>query len=291
MCYVSSVNLDLSQESTTLIRNAFSDVIEGRMTFVQCSNLISPILGTNQPLKKLQTILATPDEPIPLVGGFDMGSESTRRKTRSWTQYEDQRLIAGIHRFGCDNWAVISNFVGNGRTRAQCCQRWHRGLDPRISKDHWKGEDNQRLIDAIIKEGSKGWTQVAQAVGNRSDVQCRYHFMQLMREGGLPDEVLKVMDKKGKYDRIYVKPQILSSRVHTSKQVKSQEVIAGHVSQIPISPSPPWDNDEEVSPWPMFQSREKTPVEEDDSDFLKQAGKIERMSLPEFDPVQFQVWN
>jgi len=29
---------------------------------------------------------------------------------------------------------VVASFVGNGRTRAQCAQRWSRGLNPKICK-------------------------------------------------------------------------------------------------------------------------------------------------------------
>lgn len=118
----------------------------------------------------------------------NIASNSQRKKTRSWTEYEDQRLLAGIHKFGTDNWVSVAAFVGNGRTRAQCSQRWTRGLDPRISKDKWSPEDEESLMRLVIQYGTKSWTRIAQEIGNRSDVQCRYHYKQMKQEMDLDSD-------------------------------------------------------------------------------------------------------
>ena len=112
--------------------------------------------------------------------------ETQRRKTRTWSSFEDQRLIAAVSRFGLDNWSHVASFVGNGRTRAQCAQRWNRGLDPRISRDHWSPEEEQKLLILIENKNGKGWTHIANEMGNRSDVQCRYHYLQMKKEGKIP---------------------------------------------------------------------------------------------------------
>jgi hypothetical protein len=114
---------------------------------------------------------------------------SGRRKPRPWSPYEDTRLTAAVYRFGVDNWASVANFVGGNRTRAQCSQRWVRGLDPRISKGQWSPDDDERLIQLVRAHGSHTWSQISADMGNRSDVQCRYHFFQLYREGKLPPDV------------------------------------------------------------------------------------------------------
>jgi hypothetical protein len=38
----------------------------------------------------------------------------------------------------------------------------------------------------VRRKGTKIWTQIATGMGNRSDVQCRYHFFQLYRDGRIP---------------------------------------------------------------------------------------------------------
>lgn len=103
---------------------------------------------------------------------------------RTWSSYEDVRLLAGIYRYGIDNWAPISKFVGNGRTRAQCAQRWARGLNPRICKDTWDPSEDMRLMQLVQQYGDKSWTRIAASLGNRSDVQCRYHYHQITKDMG-----------------------------------------------------------------------------------------------------------
>lgn len=179
VCDNIDINLNLK------IRTHFTDFINGKINHHQmCSFLYSSIRSV-QPLEKIEMILSIPDEPIPNPNvSENLELSSSRKKTRTWTQFEDLRLIAAIHRHGHENWAIIAKYVGNGRTRAQCSQRWHRVLDPRISKDQWTQKDDEKLLKLITTNGLKGWTRIAQAMGNRSDVQCRYHYYQLKKEFG-----------------------------------------------------------------------------------------------------------
>ena len=95
---------------------------------------------------------------------------------------EDQRLLAGVWKFGLNNWPLVARFVGNGRTRNQCSQRWNRGLNPVLFKGPWTEEEDEKLV-ALVKEfGEKSWKRIASVLGNRSDVQCRYHFQQIQKK-------------------------------------------------------------------------------------------------------------
>jgi hypothetical protein len=113
---------------------------------------------------------------------------------RPWTAYEDQRLLAGIHRFGLEEWEVVSRFVGNGRTKAQCSQRWSRGLDPKICKRTWSRDDDDRLIGLVALYGEKSWTRVASELGNRCDVQCRYRYKQLQKDPCFPERYAAALE-------------------------------------------------------------------------------------------------
>lgn len=95
-------------------------------------------------------------------------------------------MIQAVGKYGIDNWSHVANYVGNGRTRAQCAQRWNRGLDPRISRDQWTPEEENKLIELVECQQIKGWTHIANEMGNRSDVQCRYHYLQMKKEGKVP---------------------------------------------------------------------------------------------------------
>ncbi|OHT16504.1 hypothetical protein TRFO_41773 [Tritrichomonas foetus] len=108
----------------------------------------------------------------------------SRKKTRTWTNTEDQKLLAGIARYGLDNWQMVAKFLGGGRNKAQCSQRWARCLNPKISKKGWTSEDDKKLKELVELHGEKNWTKIASIFGNRSDVQCRYHYRQLMSASG-----------------------------------------------------------------------------------------------------------
>jgi hypothetical protein len=101
---------------------------------------------------------------------------------RSWTGAEDLRLLSGILRSGIDDWSRIAAFVGSGRSKSQCHQRWTRGLDPRIIKETWTPQQDELLLMLVALYGQKGWTRISIGLGNRCDVQCRYRYNVLKKD-------------------------------------------------------------------------------------------------------------
>ncbi|OHT07315.1 Myb-like DNA-binding domain containing protein [Tritrichomonas foetus] len=216
MSYLSELDMAIPHESYSILEQTFTEVLDGKKTVFDAGRIFHSILGTTKPLDRIATILQTSDVPIPnfqvvpvsgpKMGysnyggcfengyhqnayrnkscsnfypqhGITIGSNSMIRKlTRSWTGYEDQRLLAALHRFGLDNWQLCANYVGNGRTRAQCSQRWVRGLDPSISRTRWSDEEESQLLKLVETYGTKSWTKIAHKIKTRSDVQCRYHY-------------------------------------------------------------------------------------------------------------------
>jgi len=152
--------------------------IRGEISYEDCCQYSLSIGGTSAPIEKLRSIMSVPEEPIKSEAFSD---DSPKKKSRSWSSYEDDRLIMGILRFGSENWTSISLFIGNSRNRSQCSQRWFRGLDPRLSKEQWTIEEDNHLLQLVYFFGVKSWTQIALKMGNRSDVQCRYRYKQLQR--------------------------------------------------------------------------------------------------------------
>lgn len=188
--YVEGFVTNLSKEDTVKIRQAFEDYLHERITYNACRHILLETVGRDDSLARVQDILNLPEEPIPYHEDRDVDDNSLtfRRKTRTWTPAEDQRLLGGVARFGLDNWQTVAKWLGSGRNRAQCSQRWTRGLDPRISKKSWTPEEDAQLEELVRIHGDKSWTKIASILGNRSDVQCRYHWRQLMNGYSEGDE-------------------------------------------------------------------------------------------------------
>ena len=156
------------------IENALTMFLSNQMSFKECAQVFTDVLNTKRPLNRILAILQTPDTPIP-----ESLAIAIPGKNHHWAEYEDRRLLAGIHRYGTENWSAVAAFVGNGRTRSQCKQRWSRGLNPSIRKDKWTPEEEARLLALINSNKYKSWSAISAHMGNRSDVQCRYHYKQM----------------------------------------------------------------------------------------------------------------
>lgn len=185
LSYVDGTVSDLSQETKAELTRLFNSYLHEELSYESCRDSLLSLIGRDDSLVRIREIMLQPEEPLPYRE--DRESEdcqmSLRKKTRTWTAIEDQRLLAGVARFGIDNWQTVAHFLGNGRNRAQCSQRWTRCLNPKISKKSWSPEDDQQLKDLVNLYGDKSWTKIASIMGNRSDVQCRYHYRQLMTGG------------------------------------------------------------------------------------------------------------
>jgi hypothetical protein len=167
------------------VSHAVECFLQQQMSYKDLTQTVVSLTGIIRPLEHLRVILETSPVPLPDPQSGDLAD--ARRPSRTWSRYEDQRLLAGIYKNGIDNWTAISKFVGNGRTRSQCSQRWYRGLNPKIRKDHWSPEEEQRLLALVAEHGEKSWTTIALHLGNRSDVQCRYRY-HLLVKGRSPED-------------------------------------------------------------------------------------------------------
>ncbi|OHS97730.1 Myb-like DNA-binding domain containing protein [Tritrichomonas foetus] len=181
--YILEIQPDISQEKLHILESILSDYLNSFVDYPACNNVFMKILGTLKPLNKIVNIIQTPNTPIPHHANvtIDPTRDIQNKKNSHWTKYENQRLIAGIYRYGVNNWESVAKFVGNGRTKIMCSLRWSRALNPKISKDKWSEEEERKLMNLIEMKGDRSWTYIATQMGNRSDVQCRYHYKQMMK--------------------------------------------------------------------------------------------------------------
>jgi hypothetical protein len=188
--FVQACSKETSAESQKSALDVLRSLLNGEISGDEAISRVEDSIGTGDPAQKLLSILTMDPEPIPAPSIPDPPEDQVlRQKPRNWSEYEDHRLLAAIHRFGVDDWHQVSMFVGNGRTRSQCGQRWNRGLNPQISKDAWTQQEEDDLVALVTRLGEKSWKRVAAELGNRSDVQCRYRYQQLRKSGVVPPPV------------------------------------------------------------------------------------------------------
>lgn len=177
---------DLSKEMKEKLQNLFTSYVYEEISYEKCRQSLLSLIGRDDSLSRIKEIMMIPDDPIPFDEEQEQNNRkydfrmSVRKKNHTWTSFEDQRLLAGVARYGIENWKNIADFVGNGRTRSQCSQRWLRCLNPKISKKSWTNDEDKQLKELVETHGNKSWTKIASIMGNRSDVQCRYHYNHLM---------------------------------------------------------------------------------------------------------------
>lgn len=118
--------------------------------------------------------------------GFDSKSHKSYNSNGTvhsgWKPEEDARLKEAIQLYGSLDWMKISNYVGNGRTRSQCSQRWHRCLDPHISKEKWSEDEIECLKNLVNEYGDRSWARIASKMEKRCDVQCRYMYKRIINK-------------------------------------------------------------------------------------------------------------
>ena len=171
-----SSDVQITQQDSQKLAATILQFMNGQVTLDQASEIFKEIVGTSRPIEAISDIIEESQDPNPLFTYvFD------KKTPRHWSAHEDTRLLAGVYIYGVNDWKSISNFVGANRGRAQCLQRWTRTLKPSITKDVWTPEEDAKLCQIIAQSDKLSWTKVAHIMGNRSDVQCRYHFSQLVK--------------------------------------------------------------------------------------------------------------
>jgi hypothetical protein len=99
-------------------------------------------------------------------------------QTGKWAAVEDSKLKDAVQAHGEKEWGAISLMVP-GRTKNQCCDRWHSGLNPSIALTggKWEEDEDSKLKDAVQTHGDKDWGAISALVPGRTRIQCnnRWH--------------------------------------------------------------------------------------------------------------------
>eukprot|EP00002_Diphylleia_rotans_P028993 TRINITY_DN5866_c0_g1_i1.p1 TRINITY_DN5866_c0_g1~~TRINITY_DN5866_c0_g1_i1.p1 ORF type:complete len:302 (+),score=50.13 TRINITY_DN5866_c0_g1_i1:76-981(+) len=102
-------------------------------------------------------------------------------KPNYWTTQEDSILLQYMNLYPNCGWKVIADMVGTDKTPDQCCQRWHRVLNPEIRHVDWTHEEDCILTTWVSHYKPGSWRKIAKHIRGRTGQQCRYRWRQLKK--------------------------------------------------------------------------------------------------------------
>ncbi|KAG9127351.1 Myb-like DNA-binding domain protein [Ceratobasidium sp. 392] len=99
-------------------------------------------------------------------------------KKGRWSAEEDEALRKGVAAFG-RTWIKVQEYV-EGRTDAQCRERWSNMLDPSLKTGPWEAEEDRILLDAAGRK--LPWSAVSALLPGRTDNRCAKRYQILIKE-------------------------------------------------------------------------------------------------------------
>ena len=109
-----------------------------------------------------------------------------------WTKEEDQRLSSLVENEKNISWCSLTRHFP-GKSAQQLAGRWEKVLNPRLIKGSWTREEDQVILDYVLKNGDKDWARLAVQLNGRTGKQCRERFKNhldpsLSRDPWTPEE-------------------------------------------------------------------------------------------------------
>jgi hypothetical protein len=191
-------NGSLAVQTRHTLQRYLQAYISETIRFEDCVMMLQSIVPNLSFLAEVQIILATDAYRDTAPPGFRHWNH------QRWERDEDHRLLAAIHRYGATDWVAIASFVGRGRTRAQCAQRWQRSLNPMLRHQRWHPGEDARLVRAVTRHGEHAWNRVAADLKSRCDLQCKGRWKTIMGSGGGRQPPPSLFSASEQTDDIYV---------------------------------------------------------------------------------------
>jgi hypothetical protein len=105
----------------------------------------------------------------------------------SWTFMEDQVILHWVATKGPCQWTALAEQMP-GRIAKQCRERWCNHLNPHIKRDNWTLAEDQVILQAIRKIGTK-WADIARLLPGRTDNSVKNRWNSTLRRQRLEPEI------------------------------------------------------------------------------------------------------
>lgn len=150
-----------------------------------------------------------------------------------WEPFEDDLLRKSVEIHGCKNWTAVSTHVPK-RGPKQCRERWTAQINPLLSKDEWKEEEDQIIIDKHDELGNS-WARIASFLNGRSANSVKNRFNWLKRKSLVKRDSESKIEKDAVKSRMLPMPILSSYTVHRSINDSFTQETPNYISSPPSS--------------------------------------------------------